>query len=199
VENVKIVVGISGASGAIYGLRLLEVLHEDVILIVSSYGKRLIQEETDYSLKDIQTTVQYYEDYQLDAPISSGSYLFDAMVVVPCSVSTLSKIACGISDTLITRCATVALKERRPLILVPRETPLSTIHLENMTTLSMQGAILLPAMPGFYPHPSTIEDMVDFVVGKILDQLHIDHQLYERWEPMASQGSNIDRNPPESR
>jgi 4-hydroxy-3-polyprenylbenzoate decarboxylase len=183
VEIVKIIVGITGASGAVYGIRLLEVLNEEVILVVSSYGKRLIEEETQYSLKDTQPHVQYYEDYQLDAPISSGSYHFDAMVVAPCSVSTLSKIACGISDTLITRCATVALKERRTLILVPRETPLNTIHLKNMTILSEEGAILLPAMPGFYPHPSTIEDMIDFVVGKILDQLHIDHQLYERWGP----------------
>ncbi|MBU7031640.1 MAG: UbiX family flavin prenyltransferase [Theionarchaea archaeon] len=179
----KIIVGITGASGAVYGIRLLEVLKEDITLIVSAHGKELLEVETPHTLNEIKKNVQYYEDSQLDAPISSGSHIFDAMVVVPCSVSTLSKIACGISDTLITRCAAVALKERRTLILVPRETPLSTIHLQNMAALSMQGVIVLPAMPGFYPRPSTIEDVVDFVVGKILDQLRIDHHLFERWTP----------------
>lgn len=173
----------TGASGTVYGIRLLEVLKEDITLIVSAHGKELLEVETSHTLNEIKKNVQYYEDSQLDAPISSGSHIFDAMVVVPCSVSTLSKIACGISDTLITRCAVVALKERRTLILVPRETPLSTIHLQNMAALSMQGVVVLPAMPGFYPRPSTIEDVVDFVVGKILDQLHIDHHLFERWTP----------------
>jgi 4-hydroxy-3-polyprenylbenzoate decarboxylase len=184
----KIIVGMTGASGAIYGIRLLEVLNEDITLIVSAHGKELIEVETHYTLKDLKTNVHYYEDFQLDAQISSGSHIFDAMVVVPCSVSTLSKIACGISDTLITRCASIALKERRTLILVPRETPLSTVHLQNMAALSMQGVIVLPAMPGFYPHPSTIEDAVDFVVGKILDQLHIDHHLFERWADDGTSG-----------
>jgi len=185
----KIIVGITGASGAIYGIRLLEVLNEDVVLIISAHGKELIEEETSCELPQLQKKVTYYEDSQLDAPVSSGSNLFHAMIVVPCSVSTLSKIACGISDTLITRCASIALKERRNLILVPRETPLSTIHLQNTTTLSMQGVILLPAMPGFYSRPSTIDQMVDFIVGKILDQLQIDHELYEKWRPTLHRDS----------
>lgn len=186
-ERVKVVVAITGASGALYGVRLLEVLQEEKILIVSEGGKDLIKRETNYPLEELKSKAVYYEDYQLDAPLSSGSFLFDSMVIVPCSVSTLSKIASGIADTLVTRCACVALKEKRKLILVPRETPLSTVHLQNMAFLSMQGVVILPAMPAFYYNPQSIDDMVSFVVGKILDQLHIEHDLFQRW----NSGGNI--------
>lgn len=178
----KIVIGITGASGALYGIRLLQVLKEETFLVVSQHGKEVISYETEYTLDDLNPTY-YYPDHDLDAPLSSGSFLFDAMVVVPCSLSTVSKIATGIADTLITRCASVALKEQRRLIVVPRETPVNTVQLKNMMELSLQGAVVLPAMPGFYHHPQSVEDMVDFMVGKILDQLHIDHDLYTRWNP----------------
>jgi 4-hydroxy-3-polyprenylbenzoate decarboxylase len=177
----KIVIGITGASGVIYGIRLLEVLQEEKFLIISENGKKLVREETNHHIEDLKSKTHYYEDHQLDAPLASGSFLFDAMVVVPCSVSTLSKIASGIADTLITRCATVALKERRKLILVPRETPLNTIHLQNMTFLSMQGVVILPPVPAFYSVPQSIDDTINFVVGKILDQLGISHDLFKRW------------------
>ncbi len=177
----RTIVAITGASGVIYGIRLLDVLEGEKFLIVSENGKTIIREETGYDLEEVKKKVHYYEDDQIDASLASGSFLFEAMVIVPCSVSTLSKIASGIADTLITRCAVVTLKERRKLILVPRETPLSTIHLQSMASLSMQGVVILPAMPAFYHQPASVDDMVSFVVGKILDQLHQEHNLFRRW------------------
>jgi flavin prenyltransferase len=118
----------------------------------------------------------------LDASVSSGSFLHNGMVIVPCSMKSLSSIANGYDDTLISRAASVTLKESRKLIVVPRETPLSRIHLENMIKLQEAGAIILPAMPGFYHNPSTIEEIVDHLVGKILDQLNIEHDLFRRWK-----------------
>ncbi|MGC1122388.1 MAG: UbiX family flavin prenyltransferase [Candidatus Methanofastidiosia archaeon] len=179
----KTVVGITGASGVIYGIRLLEVLPGEKFVVVTENGKALIIEETHYVLEDLKKMGTFYEDHELDAPFSSGSFLFDSLVVAPCSGSTLSKIACGIADTLITRCASVALKERRKLVLVPRETPLSAVLLQNMVGLSLQGGVILPAMPAFYHQPQSVKDMVDFVVGKILDQLGVEHQLFQRWNP----------------
>lgn len=184
----KIVVAITGASGVAYGIKLLEALEEPPFLIVSESGKKIIEQETDYTIEDLKGKTIYYEDHQMEAPLSSGSFLFDAMVIVPCTVSTLSKIASGIADTLITRCACVALKEKRTLIIVPRETPLSTLHLQNMVSLSMQGAVILPAMPAFYYNPRSVDDMVSFVVGKILDILHLDHHLFKRWDTPKSPG-----------
>ncbi len=181
----RLIIGITGASGVIYGIRLFEVLNEEKFLIISENGKKVMQYETDWTVKDLKAKLKakagYYEDHQIEAPFSSGSFSFDAMVIVPCSVSTLSKIASGIADTLITRCACVALKERRKLILVPRETPLSSIHLQHMASLSAEGVVILPAMPAFYSLPQSVDDMVDFVVGKILDQLGIEHDLFQRW------------------
>ncbi|MBU6998774.1 MAG: UbiX family flavin prenyltransferase [Theionarchaea archaeon] len=184
----KTVVGITGASGAIYGIRLLEVLPGEKYVVVTENGKDLIACETGYSLEDIKKMGTMYEDCELDAPFSSGSFLFDSLVVVPCSTSTLSKIACGIADTLITRCASVALKERRKMVLVPRETPLSTVFLQNMAGLSLQGGVILPAMPAFYHQPQSVEDLVDFVVGKILDQLGVEHHLFQRWSSHVTTG-----------
>jgi 4-hydroxy-3-polyprenylbenzoate decarboxylase len=143
----------------------------------------LIEIETALPLNEIEAMAGIrYDDNDLEAAISSGSNDFDAMVIVPCSMSTLSKVACGIADTLITRTASVALKEGRRLILVPRETPLSKIHLDNMSRLREAGAVVLPAMPAFYTKPKTIQDMVEFVSGKIMESLGLDHQLYEKWK-----------------
>lgn len=182
----KIVIGFSGASGIIYGIRLLEVLHSiniQTFLIVSEWAKKNIEIETDKTLEYVKSLSSInYDNFKLDASVSSGSFLHDGMVIVPCSMKSLSSIANGYDDTLISRAASVTLKESRKLILVPRETPLSRIHLENMIKLQDAGAIILPAMPGFYHKPSTINEIVDHLVGKILDQLRIKHDLFTRWK-----------------
>jgi len=182
----KIVIGFSGASGIIYGIRLLEVLHSidiQTFLIVSEWAKKNIEIETDKTLEYVKSLSSInYDNFKLDASVSSGSFLHDGMVIVPCSMKSLSSIANGYDDTLISRAASVTLKESRKLILVPRETPLSRIHLENMIKLQDAGAIILPAMPGFYHKPSTINEIVDHLVGKILDQLGIKHDLFTRWK-----------------
>lgn len=178
----KCVIGITGASGAIYGVRFLEVLKGEKILVLSETAKDIAREELGidpYKIEEMADVVFRNDD--LFAPISSGSHYFDAMVIVPCSEGTVAKIAAGIADSLITRVASVALKERRKLILVPRETPVNAIMLENELKLCRLGAILLPASPGFYNKPATVKDLVDFVVGKILDQLGQPHDLYTRW------------------
>jgi 4-hydroxy-3-polyprenylbenzoate decarboxylase len=177
----KTVVGISGASGVIYGVRLLEVLKGEKLLVVSEHGWEIMREETEYTKDDILKLAHIYKNDDFYSPLASGSFLFDSLVICPCSVSTMSKIAVGIQDTLMTRLASVALKEKRKCILVVRETPLSTIALENMARLSSHGATILPAMPAFYHHPTHVSDMVDFVVGKILDSLGVENELFERW------------------
>ncbi|MGD0056493.1 MAG: UbiX family flavin prenyltransferase [Methanomassiliicoccales archaeon] len=178
----KTVVAITGCSGVVYGARLIEVLRGEKALIVSETGKQILEQETGLSVAKLGKSVdEIYEDRDLFAPISSGSQLFDAMVIVPCSHSTLAKIASGIADRLITRVAAVALKEGRKLILVPRETPLSAIMLENELKLSRLGVTILPASPAFYHSPKEMGDLVDFVVGKVLDQLGQHHRLYRRW------------------
>jgi 4-hydroxy-3-polyprenylbenzoate decarboxylase len=178
----RVVVGITGASGIIYGLKLLENLKVEKHLIMSKNGKKILEYETEYKIEEVKKLADYYyENEDLFAKISSGSFKFDAFAIVPCSASTFSKIANGIADNLITRVASVCLKERRKLIIVPRETPLSTIHLQNLAKLSELGAIILPAMPAFYHKPKKIDDLVSFVVGRILDVLGIEHELYERW------------------
>jgi 4-hydroxy-3-polyprenylbenzoate decarboxylase len=181
----KIVIGFSGASGVIYGIRLIEVLHSmsvETYLIISEWAKKNIEIETDKTLEYVKSLSSVnYDNFSLDASVSSGSFLHNGMVIVPCSMKSLSSIANGYDDTLISRAASVTLKESRKLIIVPRETPLSRIHLENMIKLQQAGAIILPAMPGFYHKPSTIEEIVDHLVGKILDQLNIEHHLFKRW------------------
>lgn len=182
----KIVIGFSGASGIIYGIRLLEILHSiniQTYLIISEWAKKNIEIETDKTLEYVKSLSSVnYDNFRLDASVSSGSFLHDGMVIVPCSMKSLSSIANGYDDTLISRAASVTLKESRKLIIVPRETPLSIIHLENMVKLQEAGAIILPAMPGFYHKPSTIEEIIDHLVGKILDQLNIKHDLFKRWK-----------------
>ena len=182
----KIVIGFSGASGIIYGIRLLEILHSiniQTYLIISEWAKKNIEIETDKTLEYVKSLSSVnYDNFKLDASVSSGSFLHDGMVIVPCSMKSLSSIANGYDDTLISRAASVTLKESRKLIIVPRETPLSRIHLENMIKLQEAGAIILPAMPGFYHNPSTIDEIIDHLVGKILDQLKIKHDLFKRWK-----------------
>lgn len=182
----KIVIGFSGASGIIYGIRLLEVLHSiniQTYLIISEWAKKNIVIETPKTLEYVKSLSSVnYDNSKLDASVSSGSFLHDGMVIVPCSMKSLSSIANGYDDTLISRAASVTLKESRKLILVPRETPLSRIHLENMIKVQEAGAIILPAMPGFYHNPTSIDQIVDHLVGKILDQLKIKHELFKRWK-----------------
>jgi len=180
------VIGFSGASGIIYGIRLLEILHSiniQTYLIISEWAKKNIEIETDKTLEYVKSLSSVnYDNFKLDASVSSGSFLHDGMVIVPCSMKSLSSIANGYDDTLISRAASVTLKESRKLIIVPRETPLSRIHLENMIKLQEAGAIILPAMPGFYHNPSTIDEIINHLVGKILDQLKIEHDLFKRWK-----------------
>jgi 4-hydroxy-3-polyprenylbenzoate decarboxylase len=194
----RIFVALTGASGSIYGLRLVEQLclnGVEVTFAASCSGTLVCREETGLDLSgdlakaterlyahlEIETGLEMVHPDDLFCPVASGSAAPDAMVVVPCSMGTLARIACGISGNLIERCADVMLKEHRPLLLVPRETPLSEIHLENMLRLSRSGARIIPAMPAFYHKPDTVIEMVDFVIGKVLDQLGIEHELFKRW------------------
>jgi 4-hydroxy-3-polyprenylbenzoate decarboxylase len=190
-----IVFGITGASGAPYAVRLLQQLvaaEQPVSLIVSSHGLRLLETETTIkSLDDLRDSVgangwdayvTTYANEDRGAPPASGSALSAGMVVCPCSMGTLSAISVGASRSLIERAADVALKERRKLVLVPRETPLSAIHLQNMLRLSRAGAVVLPAAPGFYNRPEKISDLVDFVVARVLDQFSVPHNLGKRWD-----------------
>ena len=183
--------GITGASGAPYAVRLLRALNDarvPVRLIVSAYGLRLLDDESGIADLDALraatgdwSRVELYDSTNRGATPASGSAPSRGMVVCPCSMGTLASIAAGTSRNLVERAADVALKERRPLVLVPRETPLSLIHLENMTRLTRAGAIILPASPGFYHRPGGIDDLVDFVVARILDQLGVENTLSARW------------------
>jgi flavin prenyltransferase len=189
------VIGITGASGAIYGVRLCEVLLDlglDVHVIITDAGWRVLQDELDWSATKRQDMLEkhfggrtgsyeYHPVANIGATVASGSFRTKGMVVIPCSMGTLSGIAHGSSDNLLERTADVMLKEGRKLILVPRETPLHAIHLENMLTLSRMGVRMIPAMPAFYNRPRSIEEMVDFLVGKVMDSMEIEHSLYRRW------------------
>ncbi len=178
----RILVGITGASGVEYARRLLEVLGDRAEVILTKDASSVIQVETGSSAKEFTAASHaVYRDEDLAAPPASGSHRFRAFVVVPCSGTTLAKIATGIADNLVTRSAAVALKEHWPLILVVRETPLSAIALENMLKLARLGVVILPASPGFYGRPTRIADLVDFVVARILDHLGVDHPLGARW------------------
>lgn len=188
----KIVVGITGASGSIYAKRMIEVLVEQGILvhvIATDTGKKVFNYELSLNLESWITEMQQqYSNLKLEdnnnlfAGVASGSYGFDAVIILPCSMGTMAEISHGLSSNLLCRAADVALKESRPLIIVPRETPLNTIHLENMCRLSKVGATIIPAMPGFYHHPQTMDDLINFVVGKILSYLKIKHELFKKWE-----------------
>ena len=190
---------ITGASGAQYGLRLLEILvQKDIVinLLMSRPGQLVINMETELKVpsraKDVQAyftelygakegQIRAFEREQWVAPVASGSGVADATVVCPCTTATLSAVAVGASRSLIERAADVCLKERKPLIMVIRETPFSDIHLENMLKLSRMGAVIMPANPGFYWKPSSIDELIDFMVARILDHLNIEHTLTARW------------------
>lgn len=198
-KNIR-VVAITGASGAIYGLRLIQELlkrGDDVAVIISPSGFLVMEREIPLRLRGGKTGIEnwlekyfgktkgrlsYFPADDIGASLSSGSACVREMIVCPCSMGTLARISCGISGNLIERAADVILKEKGRLILVPRETPLSQIHLENMLKLSRAGAHIIPAMPGFYHKPKKVEDMVDFVVGKVLDAMGIENRLYKRWD-----------------
>jgi flavin prenyltransferase len=184
-----LIVGISGASGVIYGLEMLRVLHNlqiDRHLIITAAGRLNFQLETDYSPQEVEKLASVvYDDASLTAPIASGSFLTGGMVVIPCSIKTLSAIANSYSASLLVRAADVTLKERRPLVLVVRETPLHQGHLELMQKAAAMGAIILPPMPAFYHRPQTINDLIHQTLGKVLDCFHIPHQLFRRWSGNA--------------
>ena len=183
----KIIVGISGASGALYGLRLLEVLKEkgsiEIFLTISKTGQKLLQDEIAPGALDqaISLADHYYAAQELWAPIASGSFYTDGMIIAPCSGKTLAAIAHGFGDTLLSRAADVVLKERRRLVLLFRETPLHLTHIDNMAQVTRMGGIILPPVPAFYHKPASIEDIINQSIGKALDLFSIDHSLYRRW------------------
>ena len=192
-------VAITGASGAAYAHRLLQALVKaghSVYVSISGDGLSILSDETNLHLKGSETDIQYelqkhfeakdgqityFDEDNMYAPIASGSVKVDAMVVIPCSMKALASIANGFASNLIERAADVMIKEKRKLIIVPRETPLSAIHLRNLLAATRAGAVVLPAMPGFYHRPATVEDLVDFVVTKVLDQLGVPSSLIRRW------------------
>ncbi|WP_418790462.1 UbiX family flavin prenyltransferase [Phosphitispora sp. TUW77] len=198
------IVGITGASGAIYArnmLRALLSLKHEVSLTITDPGFRVLREELSWELpqpraadmvnaikfylgweEDKDIPLRYFDHRDIGAEIASGSARNDGMIVIPCTVSTLSGIACGASENLVERAADIMLKEKRQLVLVPRETPLNQIHLKNMLELASMGAHIVPAAPAFYHKPETIEDLVNFVVGRVLDLLKIEHNLFKRWQ-----------------
>jgi 4-hydroxy-3-polyprenylbenzoate decarboxylase len=178
-------VSIGGASGSIYGIRLLQELHKqchEVHLVISEGAKKIIQHETTFTPTNLETYAHIvYDDEDLYAGPASGSFPLDAMIVIPCSMKTLSAIAHGFGDTLTSRAASCCLKEGRKLILVLRETPLDLPGITNMLAAKQSGAVILPAMPAFYHKPDRLEDLVDFIVGKVFDQLGLEHSLFKRW------------------
>ncbi len=186
----RLIVGITGATGSILAVRLLQMLQDSDVethLVMSKWGGRTLMHETPYTLEQVQQlATRTYSPNDQGAAISSGSFLTSGMVVVPCSVRTLGSIAQGQGDNLIHRAADVVLKERRKLVLVVREAPLSEIHLENMLKLARMGAIIAPPMPAFYHHPRTIDDLVNQNVMRILDQLDIHLDIAARWGGVLS-------------
>lgn len=182
----KLVVGISGASGMVYALAFIKVLKEKGVethLMISRPAELVIEAELGLKKEDFFAyAAKNYDIGDISAPIASGSQKFDAMVIIPCSMASIAAISQGYCDNLMLRAADISIKEGRKLILVPRETPLSPIHLENMLKLAKLGVHVVPASPGFYHKPKKIEDLVDFIVGRILDVLGIEHQLYQRWQ-----------------
>ncbi|MDT9605747.1 UbiX family flavin prenyltransferase [Lactobacillus johnsonii] len=182
----KIIVGISGASGSIYGIDLLEKFSKlsdiETHLVMSNWAKENIKLETDYSLNEVEQLADFiYDNQNLGAAIASGSFKVDGMVIAPASMKTVAGISIGFDEDLIMRAASVMLKEQRKLILVPRETPLSPIHLENLTKLAKIGVHIIPPIPSFYDHPKTIQDIVNHQTMKVLDALNIDNEAGPRW------------------
>ena|SRR5688572_20895150 len=192
----KIIVGITGATGAIYGVRILERLREagaETHLVISRWGARTLLHETPYSREQVESLASVaYAPGDMGAAISSGSFRTDGMVIAPCSAKTLAAVAHGFGENLVHRAADVILKERRRLVLVVREAPLSDIHLENMLKLSRMGAVVLPPMPAFYNRPRTVDDIVDHTVSRVLDQFGLDAGGSERWSGEMGVGQEAD-------
>lgn len=193
----RLIVGMTGATGAVLGVRLLEQLSTvpevETHLVISRWARSTIELETGLSVREVGALadVVYSPDDQ-GATISSGSFRVDGMVIVPCSMKTLAGIRVGYANTLLGRAADVMLKERRPLVLVPRETPLSEIHLENMLALARMGVRIVPPMPAFYQHPSTVDEVVDHIVIRVLDQLDLPVPEARRWPGMhAARASSV--------
>ena len=186
----RIIVAVTGATGSVYALhvvqRLAQMEEVSVHFVISPWGERVMVEETGKTVKEWLSVLhcdnlQLHDHADLASPLASGSFPIDAMVVIPCTMGSLGSIACGLSTNLIERAASVTLKEKRPLILVARETPLSSIHLQNMLTLSNAGATILPPVPTFYCHPKTVDDIVDSTVDRVLDFLHLADTKIKRW------------------
>jgi 4-hydroxy-3-polyprenylbenzoate decarboxylase len=182
----KLVIGITGASGAIFAKRLLEVLKEEKVevdLIITPTGEYTIEYELGATSKELSTlATECWDNSDIAADIASGSQLRDGMVIIPCTMNEVAKMAHGISDTLLLRSFDVMLKENRRIVIVPRETPLNENHIENLLRLKRMGVIVLPPMATFYHLPESIMDLVDFIVARILDQFHIPHRLVKRWK-----------------
>ncbi len=181
----RLIVGITGATGAIFGVRLLQALQKTDVethLVASRWAQRTIEHETTYSFKDVRAMASvYYEPGNMGAAVSSGSFLTEGMVVAPCSMRTLAAISQGNGDHLVHRAADVILKERRRLVLVAREMPLSEVHLENMLKLSRMGVTIMPPMPAMYNHPQTVDDIVNHIVARVCDQFSIEVDFARRW------------------
>ncbi|MEF8847812.1 MAG: UbiX family flavin prenyltransferase [Candidatus Thermoplasmatota archaeon] len=181
----KLLIGVSGASGCLYSIRLLEELKKRNIethLIVSDEGKKILEYETDLDYEEFKNMASFsYQNDDLFSPPASGSFQHNGMILAPCSMKTLSSIANGYCKNLISRTAFCTLKEERKLVLMPRETPLDMISIKNMLSAKKAGATILPACPGFYHKPNEINDLIDFIIGKILDQFKIQHSLFKRW------------------
>jgi 4-hydroxy-3-polyprenylbenzoate decarboxylase len=182
----RIIVGISGATGAIFGIRILEALRDKGVethLVMSKWAETTIALETSYSVADVTKLASFvHSPMNQAASISSGSFRVDGMIIAPCSMKTLASIRIGYTDGLLARAADVVLKERKKLVLLTRETPLNDIHLENMLTLSRMGAVILPPAPAFYNKPASVDDIVNHIVARTLDQFDIDNNLTKRWK-----------------
>jgi flavin prenyltransferase len=186
----RLVVGITGASGAIYGIRLLEVLREapayETQLVISAAGKRTIAAETDWSVEEVETLAgRVYDDRDIGAAIASGSFRTAGMVVAPCGPETVGAIAHSLAGSLVARAADVTLKEGRPLVVLAREAPLHVGHLRALLALAEMGAVILPPLPAFYPRPQTVDDLVNHTVGRALDHLGVPHTLVQEWTGTA--------------
>jgi len=187
----RLIIAITGATGSVYGVRLLEVLRDvpevETHLLVSEAGVLNLHQEMDFKRKDVEALADVVHNVRdVGASIASGSFLSDGMIIAPCSMKTLASVAHGMSDNLITRAADVVLKERRRLVLMVRETPFNLAHLRNMTAVTEMGGIIFPPLPGFYQRPQSIAEMVDHTVGRVLDMFAVPHQLTPRWQGMKS-------------
>jgi flavin prenyltransferase len=194
----RLVVGIAGATGAIYGIRLLQMLKEagvETDLIISDWGRVTIQHETEYSVPEVEAlATQIYSNKNLAATISSGSFRTDGMVIAPCSMKSPAAIRMGLASDLMSRAADVILKERRKLVLLPREAPLNDIHLENMLTLSRMGVVMIPPVTAFYNNPKTLNEVIDHLLYRVLDQFGINSTGATRWTGLRTAQTVAPRN-----